>query len=236
MKKTIKLLTILILVVFMFGCEKSSTDPKNNPPVISDVTVSPASVPASGLAAVKVTATDADGDMLSYTFTSDGGTISNGSEPSKLWIAPNIPGTYSVAITVSDGEGGEATDTGNLTVTEAVTQITGVAHFREGVTGNLDNAEVSLYTTYDNWYTLNRFKRMPLSAVGSVRYFTFTGLEPGFYWLDVFQDNDSDGDYSVGDYIGVYGDEYINPTANATSIHVPAGSTVMVEIIMDIRE
>ena len=235
MKKTITLLTILMLVVLMFGCKKSSTESKNNPPQITDVTVSPSSVPASGLAAVTVTATDADDNDLIYVFTPEAGTISSGSDPSKLWTAPNIPGAYSVAITVSDGEGGEATDTGNLTVTEAVTQITGIAQFKAGITGNFDNAEVNLYTTHANWLSYNPFKSIPISVAGSLGYFAFTGLNAGNYWLEVWQDNDSDGFFSAGDCIGVYGNEGINPIVIMNPLQVPAGSTVMVEIIMDIK-
>ena len=81
---------------------------------------------------ITVSATDEDGDELLYIFTPESGTVSSGGGASKIWTAPSSPGEYSVELKVSDRNGGEVTDTRSITVTEAVTQVTGVVKFREG--------------------------------------------------------------------------------------------------------
>jgi chitinase len=51
---------------------------------------------------LECTATDADDEELSYTWSADGGTLS-GSGSLVNWTAPEAPGTYTVSVEVSDG-------------------------------------------------------------------------------------------------------------------------------------
>jgi hypothetical protein len=70
---------------------------------------------------LSVTATDADNDTLTYSWTqsspaSPQGTLSSGTTPSPTWTAPTVGATtrFTLDVTVSDGKGGTAT--GHVTV------------------------------------------------------------------------------------------------------------------------
>jgi hypothetical protein len=54
-------------------------------------------------------ASDAEDDELSYSWSASGGEI-NGEGAMVTWTAPDSAGSYSVAVTVTDGRGGEVTD------------------------------------------------------------------------------------------------------------------------------
>ncbi|MFW6102476.1 MAG: Ig-like domain-containing protein [Chloroflexota bacterium] len=56
------------------------------------------------------TASDADGDELSYNWSASVGKII-GEGGTVTWVAPNYAGFYDVTVTVTDGRGGEATKT-----------------------------------------------------------------------------------------------------------------------------
>jgi len=88
---------------------------------------------------------------------------------------------------------------------EDPTKVVGTASFPAGTAGDLSNAKVSLYLTMDDWY--NNAPVLFTTAVGSGASITyeFKDLNPGNYYLDVWKDNDFDGYWSVGDYIGWYG-------------------------------
>jgi hypothetical protein len=222
--------SIIITLLLVAGCKKT-TESTNAVPVISAVTVNPPSVPANGFATVNVTATDADNDALTYTYAPNGGAIS-GSGAAVNWTAPGTAGAYSVAITVSDGNGGEATGSGNLTVTAAVTQITGTAHFLAGVNGDLNNSKVSIYTSLDNWNINSPIKFGAVSGSGASASFTLTGVNPGNYWLDIWKDNDNDGVWATsGDYVGWYGTGGLSNFA-LSEFQIANGQTVVLDIPM----
>ena len=192
---------LLSLLVLFDSCKKEE---ENTAPTISSVTVNPQSVPASGMATVMVAATDPDGDALTYSYTVSGGAITpNGA--SATWTAPGQAGAYSVTVTVSDGNGGQASNNGSLTVTQAATQITGTASFPAGTSGDLSNAKVSIYTSWDNWVNNQPIKFGAVTGAGASVSFTLSGVNPGNYYLDVWKDNDNDGWWSLGDFVGWYG-------------------------------
>lgn len=88
----------------------------NNPPTISSLTANPTSVSTGAVSTITCTASDPDGDTLSYSWTKTGGTIS-GSGSSVTWTATASSGTYTITSTVSDGKGGSDTENVNVTVT-----------------------------------------------------------------------------------------------------------------------
>ena len=90
----------------------------NSPPVISSLIANPPSVAPSGASTITCTATDADGDTLTYGWTAAGGSIS-GMGSSVTWTAPALEGTYTITVTVADGNGG--TDETSTAVTVATT-------------------------------------------------------------------------------------------------------------------
>jgi hypothetical protein len=53
-------------------------------------------------------ASDPDGDNMTYKWTADNGTIS-GNGATVTWMSPAVMGEYYIGVTVSDGQGGEAT-------------------------------------------------------------------------------------------------------------------------------
>lgn len=226
----ILIFSIIITLLLVAGCKKS-TESSNKDPVINAVTVSPPTVPANGFATVSVTAIDADNDVLSYSYVPNGGSIS-GTGASVNWTAPSAAGAYSVAITVSDGNGGQDTGSGNLTVTAAITQITGTASFQAGVNGDLNNSKVSLYTSLDSWFVNNPIKFGAVSGSGASATFTITGVNAGNYFLDIWKDNDNDGVWaSSGDYVGWYGTGGLSNYA-LSEFQVSEGQTFVANVAM----
>jgi hypothetical protein len=88
--------------------------PSNQPPTISSLTADPTAVPAGGTSTITCTASDPDGDPLTYSWSATGGTIS-GSGSQVTWTAPQTIGTYTIICTVSDGKGGTAEESVDVT-------------------------------------------------------------------------------------------------------------------------
>lgn len=81
----------------------------NHPPVIDSLTAEALEVGKATSCVIECIASDPDGDNLSYIWSVSGGNIS-GESSVVTWTAPNTFGTYFIAVTVSDGRGGEATE------------------------------------------------------------------------------------------------------------------------------
>ncbi len=247
MKKVINIVLLfsIIIILALSGCEKKSTgstEPENNSPTISSFTVSPGTVAANGLASIQVSATDEDGDQLTYDFNPDAGEIV-GTTSSPVWVAPDTEGTYSISVTVSDGQGGEVTSTGSLTVTQAVTQITGIVKLPPNINEDLNGSQVFLYEFPDKsfWFNNQTSKIITITGSGRKVVFNMTGVTPGYYILDVWKDVDNNGGWSTGDYIGVYGHINLDPIDwnylkeahfNPTGIQIADGETMMVDVSM----
>lgn len=75
----------------------------NKPPVISALIANPPTVNVSELSTVTVSATDPDGDPLTYSWASNGGSLQSETGNSAVWKAPTVAGSYSVVVSVSDG-------------------------------------------------------------------------------------------------------------------------------------
>jgi hypothetical protein len=90
-------ITVAVTLVLSGGGET------NRAPVISTFTAVPPVVSPGGYSTITCVASDPEGETVSYTWTATGGTVSGiGSVVS--WIAPNVAGTFSVGVSVSDGE------------------------------------------------------------------------------------------------------------------------------------
>jgi hypothetical protein len=85
------------------------------------------------------------------------------------------------------------------------TQVTGVAKFPAGTSGDLSNAKVSLYLTYDDWLNNTPVRYTAVSGGGASVTFLMTDVNPGNYYLDVWKDIDNSGTWSTGDFVGWYG-------------------------------
>jgi hypothetical protein len=91
----------------------SCTTSVNRPPIIASLEAEAEWIAPSGSLQMTCTASDPDGDGLSYHWITTGGNIS-GTGGVALWTAPQEVGTYDITVVVDDGRGGE--DTGFVTV------------------------------------------------------------------------------------------------------------------------
>ena len=100
-----------LLIVFMGTCKRATI---KNPTIIS-VVVFPDYIEKNGIVTVSVTATDSDGDALTYFYSVSGGTIV-GNGATATWTAPAVEGEYSVSVTVTNDKGGVAGSSATLIV------------------------------------------------------------------------------------------------------------------------
>lgn len=91
--------------------------PTNNPPKIDKLSlISMGGVIINTMYDVTAYADDPDGDILTYEWSANGGSLKNaGSNPVK-WGTPGTPGTYNIGVTVSDGKGGQDFKSMNIEV------------------------------------------------------------------------------------------------------------------------
>lgn len=90
---------------------------KNNGPVITAFTANPTNTSAAGqVITFGIDAIDKDNDVLSYTWTATGGTLSTTTGRLVSWTPPSTAGTYTVQVSLSDGKGGTAEGAQNIIV------------------------------------------------------------------------------------------------------------------------
>lgn len=97
-------------------------DGTNSSPVITSLVAEADSVFVGATIFIIASATDADGDPLTYQWSASGGTISGDADtdPEAItWTAPQTGGNYEVTVVVSDGKGGESSKTVTINVTVA---------------------------------------------------------------------------------------------------------------------
>ena len=112
------LLLVLAGMICLGGCfqvepptpppDSPPETPANNLPVIHYISAQQQVTPLSS-SEIRCVVTDADDDDLSYSWSADSGTI-DGEGNTVTWNAPEEEGSYSIATTVSDGNGGEVSD------------------------------------------------------------------------------------------------------------------------------
>ena len=87
----------------------------NHLPAIASLEAEPQIVLPSGSCQVVCTASDPDGDELSYNWSASGGEI-NGEGATVTWTAPDPDGFYNVSVMVTDGRGVEVMECVVITV------------------------------------------------------------------------------------------------------------------------
>ncbi|MGH9744243.1 MAG: Ig-like domain-containing protein [Candidatus Acidiferrum sp.] len=105
-------------IVYRFGLPKEAPPPPENRPPVASCSANPTSVFAgSGDAVtVHVTASDPDGNPLTYSYTATGGTV-DGTGPDARWTSTGLAvGSFTVTATVNDGKGGTASCATDLKV------------------------------------------------------------------------------------------------------------------------
>ena len=88
----------------------------NRPPTVS-VSCDPCEVLTNESVNLRADASDPDGDALTYRWNAPAGEFTGGADrATTTWQAPDDAGPVPVSVTVSDGNGGSASDTANITV------------------------------------------------------------------------------------------------------------------------
>jgi hypothetical protein len=120
--------------------------PANEIPVISSLTADNTEIPTSTEAHIVATASDADGDILTFQWSANGGTIS-GEGSAITWTAPAISDNYTIKLTVSDGKGGVATESITIAAIDKPNNIPAVSGF------TIDGAPPLNENTARQWVT-----------------------------------------------------------------------------------
>jgi hypothetical protein len=98
------------LLLLAGGCgDDKSSGPRNRAPEITTLQVDPDTIGMAGCCEIACVASDPDGDPLAFSWDPGPGGMT-GTGPSVMWTAPEVVGTCTVSVTVSDGEGGEASE------------------------------------------------------------------------------------------------------------------------------
>ncbi len=118
----------------------------NTPPVITSITPSATSVAPGGSCAIGCVASDPDGDTIAYEWVTTGGDI-EGEGNAVTWTAPLAEGTYSIDVTVSDGKGGTAGASCEITVEMKFGSID-IKSDPAGATVYLDGVDTGNITPY----------------------------------------------------------------------------------------
>ncbi len=96
----------------------------NHIPIIEEIIANPRKIQIGSNADINCTASDLDGDSLTFNWLSTFGTIT-GSDSSIVWTAPINPGNYFILCSVNDGRGGTAIDSIGVSVRDTTIQQTG---------------------------------------------------------------------------------------------------------------
>jgi len=106
------------------SAEEKPADKENKKPVINDIVLSSATIKTGEQYDVTGNASDPDGDSLTYKWTASGGAINNDAANPMKWTAPAAAGSYTITLKITDGKGGEATQTKTVDVQSAVVSLT----------------------------------------------------------------------------------------------------------------
>jgi hypothetical protein len=110
-----RLVIPVIAVTAVLLLASSCATPTNNQPIITGLEPEAEGVVPLGSLQVTCTASDPDGDELSYIWWASAGEISGGGT-TVTWTAPASEGSHNVTVKVVDGRGGEVMDYVAITV------------------------------------------------------------------------------------------------------------------------
>jgi len=108
----------------------------NQAPAISSLTADPSGVLYGGSTLLTCIASDPDGDVVRYSWTASGGSIT-GVGNKVTWVAPSKTGSFTITAIVSDGKGAETR--GDVMVTVAPSISTETFPFVAQETGTVDS-------------------------------------------------------------------------------------------------
>jgi hypothetical protein len=103
-------LLLLVTMILIGNCASP-----NQAPVVSSLAPSAKVISRTDSIEVKSVASDPDGDELDYIWSASDGDISR--EGSVIfWTAPGTSGNYTITVQVTDGKGGEASESVSIEV------------------------------------------------------------------------------------------------------------------------
>ncbi|TEU16459.1 MAG: hypothetical protein E3J25_02845, partial [Anaerolineales bacterium] len=109
-------LAVLVVSVLVTGYSGVVEEPPvNNPPTIAALQARQDVLDRRESCPIECVASDEDGDELTYEWSASGGDL-DFSGATAVWRAPEQRGTYDIAVKVSDGNGGEASEAIAVTV------------------------------------------------------------------------------------------------------------------------
>jgi len=114
---------------------------------------------------------------------------------------------------------------------KTTTTINGTAFFPAGVSGDLSNVKVSIYTSLDNWNFNQPIKFASAVGAGASVTFSMTDVLPGNYYLDVWKDIDNTATWTSGDFVGWYGSGGLGSPA-LTEFQITDGQTKSFDVQM----
>lgn len=100
----------------------------NRVPVITKVYAIKTMLSTNDTTTVGVEAEDPDKDVLSFSWSADGGSFSTSQGKNVVWTAPGTAGRYHLEVTVSDENGGEASDQVEVTVLSLEKPVVEIIH------------------------------------------------------------------------------------------------------------
>ncbi|QRK06612.1 cadherin-like domain-containing protein [Archangium violaceum] len=120
---------VLLLSLGGLGCDlfQGDEEKENRAPTITRVTATPTSINEGASTTLSVTASDPDGDSLTYSWTqlpaAPTGTFSDETGETRTWTAPLLASdtTFTLQVTVSDGKGGSSQATVDVAVANVAT-------------------------------------------------------------------------------------------------------------------
>jgi N-acetylneuraminic acid mutarotase len=124
MKVKTTLPALVISALFAILSCSTTTESENNAPIISELTANPDSLSYNQTSIILCTASDPDGDNLTYAWTSGSGSIT-GSGSTVTWLSPDSAGQFLISCEVSDGEGAKDNASVSVRVNEAEVPIIG---------------------------------------------------------------------------------------------------------------
>ena len=92
---------------------------ENRKPEISDIIIPGGTLYTDQQYDISASASDPDGDSLTYAWTVSGGSINNAAANPMKWTTPGAAGDYTIQVKVTDGKGGEATKSKTVSVSLA---------------------------------------------------------------------------------------------------------------------
>ena len=225
---------LAVLLLVSWGCadQQSKTDiaaSTNTAPMITTITAAPSTVTRGGTSHITVSAADAEGDQLSYSYSATAGIFSTDGN-SATWTAPLVPGKYVLTVTISDGRASSEAWVA-LTVFVPLTTVTGTLIIPADQTGDLAGVRVYLRAGATSAALDTLVREIPATGSGKQASFALDDIQPGSYYLEAWRDSDHSGHISTGDLYGCYGGAG-HPGSTLPPLILAEGETRFVRILM----